>query len=156
MKYIAVLFIILAQSALAITNKGFVTANLSTKNQSLFKNMNYSLLKILREVRVLSNEHLDHIINEDEASTYAQTCESIKQKILPFVTELERLKKDLKNNSDYTQLASSSQRNIDQRLYQIKDLAQRSLEKCSNHEIPWILDQFREELMNTGFVIQQI
>ncbi len=123
----------------------------STSNNNLLQKASLSLLQSTQDVRLLSERHLDRVV-EVKPELPQLSCADVKDTLSQFSARRAALKNDFENAS--SKYDSQFVKSFNVKLKSLDYLTERSLNKCADPEVGWLLDLLRNELMSTGFLIQ--
>lgn len=120
---------------------------------TLVREVNSSFFKISQDVRTVSDNYLDRVL-ESSDTDFQQTCYEVKEKMIPFIRYLQSLNEGFKSKVVHTKFNGSVK--IGDQFAQLQKLAQSAINQCNNEQVLYTLQEFRKELMNVGFTIQRV
>ena len=119
--------------------------------RNLISGANSELHQASKNVRALSDRHLDFLLN-DGPSAAQNSCAAIKDILSQLSTRAEFLRVNFK--SQETRLSEGFSKEIDTRFLKLQALSELALQKCADHEATGALDLIYQELMSTGLLVQ--
>ena len=134
---------------MALVQKGQGQTNRIEK----LKKVNLDLLESTKMIREFSDQHLDRQLNND-GDTYQKTCHDIQDLMTNMKSKIQTIKSafEVETNS----LKTKGEPELKPHLIQLEKLTSDATQHCEDPSLVWTLDQIREELMKTGFIIQSV